>query len=102
MRLERTAAGQLIIMAPTGSEGGNYNAEVTVEAGLWNRQTQAGKVFDSSSGFRLPNGAIRAPDVAWVEQSRWDERVLGQRLQTRVADLTRNQNYGNLSFRSPC
>jgi Uma2 family endonuclease len=79
MRLERTAAGQLIIMAPTGSEGGNYNAEVTVEAGLWNRQTQAGKVFDSSSGFRLPNGAIRSPDVAWVEQSRWDALTPEQR-----------------------
>jgi Uma2 family endonuclease len=79
MRLERTAMGQLVIMAPTGSEGGHYNAELNADAVFWNRQTQTGKVFDSSSGFRLPNGAIRAPDVAWVRQSRWDALTPEQR-----------------------
>jgi Uma2 family endonuclease len=71
-RLERTATGQIVIMAPTGSEGGSYNAELSADTVFWNRQTQTGKVFDSSSGFRLPNGAIRSPDVGWVEQSRWE------------------------------
>ncbi|NJP09893.1 MAG: Uma2 family endonuclease [Leptolyngbyaceae cyanobacterium RU_5_1] len=71
LRLERTATGELIIMAPTGSEGGHYNAELNVDVGIWNRQVQAGKVFDSSTGFRLPNGAIRSPDVAWVACDRW-------------------------------
>lgn len=79
LRLERTATGELIIMAPTGSEGGNYNAELNVDVGIWNRQYAKGKVFDSSSGFRLPNGAIRSPDVAWVEQSRWDALTPEQR-----------------------
>jgi Uma2 family endonuclease len=79
LRLERTATGQLIIMAPTGSEGGSYNAEIGIDFGIWNRQAKTGKVFDSSSGFRLPNGAIRAPDAAWVEQSRWNALTPEQR-----------------------
>lgn len=79
LRLERTAMGELIAMSPAGSESGNYNSELTAEVVLWNRQHQLGKVFDSSSGFRLPNGAIRAPDVAWVAQSRWDALTPEQR-----------------------
>lgn len=79
LRLERTSTGRLIIMAPTGSEGGNYNGEMTVDVGVWNRQAQSGKIFDSSTGFRLPNGAIRAPDVAWVEQRRWNALTPEQR-----------------------
>jgi len=29
-----------------------------------------GELSESSAGFRLPNSAIRSPDVAWVEKSR--------------------------------
>lgn len=72
LRMERTPEGELIIMSPTGSEGGNYNAELTTDFGIWNRQAKLGKIFDSSTGFKLPNGATRAPDTAWVKQSRWD------------------------------
>lgn len=79
LRMERTAEGELIVMAPTGSEGGNYNAELTADFAIWNRQTSLGKVFDSSSGFRLPNGAVRAPDTAWVAQERWDALTPEQR-----------------------
>jgi len=28
--------------------------------------------FDSLAGFKLPNGADRAPDVAWIRLDRWD------------------------------
>ncbi len=79
LRLERTAAGELIAMAPTGSEGGSYNAELSADFVMWNRQTRLGKVFDSSTGFTLPNGAIRGPDVAWVTQARWDALTAEQR-----------------------
>lgn len=72
LRLEGTASGKLVAMAPTGSQSGHYNSELTVDIGLWNRQRCSGKVFDSSTGFRLPTGAIRSPDVAWLAQSRWD------------------------------
>ena len=71
LRLELTATGELIAMSPTGSESGSYNFELGIDLGIWNRRTDLGKAFDSSSGFRLPNGAIRSPDVAWVALERW-------------------------------
>lgn len=72
LRLERTAQGELIIMPPTGSETGGRNAGLTAQIWLWNQQTRLGKTFDSSTGFKLPNGAERSPDAAWVRQDRWD------------------------------
>jgi Uma2 family endonuclease len=71
LRLERAANGELIVMSPTGSESGSYNSELNIDVGNWNRESRAGKVFDSSAGFRLPNGAIRSPDVSWVALHRW-------------------------------
>ena len=72
LRLERTAAGELVAMSPTGSESGHYNVELATDLTLWNRQARLGITFDSSTGFTLPNGAIRSPDAAWIKQSRWD------------------------------
>jgi Uma2 family endonuclease len=72
LQLERTATGELIVMPPTGSDTGNKNADILGQLWLWNRQTQLGQIFDSSSGFHLPNGADRSPDVSWIGQDRWD------------------------------
>jgi Uma2 family endonuclease len=72
IKFERNQRGEILIMSPTGGETGNQNAETLIEFGIWNRQTQLGKVFDSSTCFKLANGASRSPDVSWIEQSRWD------------------------------
>ncbi|MEC4891547.1 MAG: Uma2 family endonuclease [Oscillatoria sp. PMC 1050.18] len=72
VKFERNADGEIIIMSPTGGETGNWNAELTTEFTLWNRRTKLGKVFDSSTCFKLPNNANRSPDVAWIKQERWD------------------------------
>jgi Uma2 family endonuclease len=72
VRLELTAQGKLIVMPPAGWDSGKRNSSLNLDLGLWNHQTQLGVVFDSSTGFILPNGAIRSPDVAWVQQSRLD------------------------------
>ncbi len=70
LRIERNAHGDLEIMPPTGAETGARNAELILEFGLWARQDGRGRVFDSSTGFLLPNGAMRSPDVAWVQHDR--------------------------------
>jgi len=70
-RLELTAEGELIIMPPTGGESGIRNADLTTDLNLWNRETKLGKVFDSSTEFRLPNGAYHSPDASWVLLERW-------------------------------
>jgi Uma2 family endonuclease len=71
LQLERTANGELIIVSPVGGEGGSYEADLMIDLGNWNRQSQLGKVFSSSTIFRLPNGAERSPDAAWVAMERW-------------------------------
>jgi Uma2 family endonuclease len=70
-QLELTQAGELIIMPPTGGESGIRNSDITTDLNLWNRQTKLGKVFDSSTEFKLPSGAYRCPDAAWVKLERW-------------------------------
>lgn len=72
LQLERTATGELIVMAPTGGTTGNKNLDIEGQLWFWNRQTKLGKTFNSSTGFHLPNGADRSPDAAWVRQDRWD------------------------------
>ncbi|MEB3884968.1 Uma2 family endonuclease [Lyngbya sp. CCY1209] len=73
LRLELTAEGELIIMPPTGGETGYQNFELNGQIWWWNRQNYLGKAFDSSTGFRLPNGATRSPDVSWITIARWNE-----------------------------
>ena len=71
-RLETNANGQLIVMSPTGSESGKRNTSLIFQVELWNRQQNLGIVFDSSTGFKLANSAIRSPDVSWVTLSKWN------------------------------
>ena len=71
-QLEQTAKGELVIMPPVGGVSGNREADLITDLNLWNRQTQRGRVFSSSTIFRLPNGGSRSPDAAWVTNERWE------------------------------
>lgn len=71
LNLERSAQGELIVMPPTGGETGSRNSDITTDLNLWNRQAKAGKCFDSSTGFSLPNGGDRSPDAAWIPMEKW-------------------------------
>lgn len=72
LRLELTAEGELVIMSPTGGEPGNRNFDLLGQLWFWNTKNNLGKAFDSSTGFKLPNGATRSPDASWVKMERWD------------------------------
>ena len=79
LKLEQTAAGELTIMPPTGGETGKQNSDLIIDLGIWNRQAKLGVVFDSSTGFKLPNGANRSPDAAWIPLERWNALTPDQR-----------------------
>jgi Uma2 family endonuclease len=79
LRIERTKEGEIIIMSPTGAETGRRNFELIVAFGVWARTDASGVGFDSSTGFILPNGAERSPDLAWVRRERWDALTTAQR-----------------------
>ena len=78
-RLETNSIGQLIIMPPTGGETGNRNLRLAFQIELWNSKSKLGKVFDSSTGFKLPNNAFRSPDVSWISLAKWNALSATQR-----------------------
>jgi Uma2 family endonuclease len=79
LRLELSSQGELSIMSPTGGETGDRNLELGGQVWFWNRQNGLGKAFDSSTGFKLPNGATRSPDVSWIKMARWNALTPEQR-----------------------
>ena len=72
LRLELTPNLELIVMAPAGGESSERNADLVIDVGIWNRQTNLGRVFDSSGGydFTALGGGKPSPDVSWIEKSR--------------------------------
>jgi Uma2 family endonuclease len=71
LRFEKDAQGQIIITPNTGGKTGIINFEIAGQLGNWNKANRLGKGFDSSTAFRLPNTAVRSPDLAWVSNGRW-------------------------------
>jgi Uma2 family endonuclease len=72
LRLELTSSRELIVMAPAGGESGEKNGDLFLDVGIWNRQTNLGRSFDSSTGydFIALGGGKLSPDVSWIEKSR--------------------------------
>jgi Uma2 family endonuclease len=69
-RIERDKIGDLSILPLAGFDAGHQNSELTMQLGIWAKANGQGKAFDSSTGFRRPNGATRSPDAAWIKNSR--------------------------------
>lgn len=72
LRIEMTSEGDMIVMLPVFTQGGNRNFILTSRFGTWAEPDNSGVGFDSSTGFTLPNGAKRSPDVSWIRRERWD------------------------------
>lgn len=73
LKIERSANHEVIIMPPSVSRIGRINGKLFGYLFQWNESNKAGLLFDSSSGFTLPNGAVRAPDVSWIKKERWHQ-----------------------------
>lgn len=71
LRIEMDKFGEITIMSPTGSETGGINFDLIADFAIWARADGTGKGFDSSTGFILPNGAKRSPDLAWIKLEKW-------------------------------
>ena len=79
LRIERDSNRQIYIMAPTGFETGGFNSDINAELNFWNRKNKTGKVFDSSTGFTLPDRAVFSPDAAWISNEKISKLTKEQR-----------------------
>ncbi|MDQ3322174.1 MAG: Uma2 family endonuclease, partial [Acidobacteriota bacterium] len=71
LRIEMDKHGAITITPPTGTETGGRNFTLTGKFSAWVEKDGTGKGFDSSTGFRLPNGAKRSPDLSWMTLEKW-------------------------------
>jgi len=79
LRFERTATGELIVNPPTGGGSGKRNLSISGQLSNWFEANDTlGEAFDSSTGFKLPNGANRSPDASWVRKDRWEALTLDE------------------------
>ncbi len=81
LRLEKNADGELEILPPTSTDTGNQELRSGADLMVWARSDGTGVAFGASTGFTLPNGAVRAPDASWI-------------LKSRLAELTEEQRKG--------
>ena len=84
LKIEKNAHGEIFVISPTGAETGNLNSSLNAILWNWNQKHQRsaarlGKTFDSSTGFRLNNGAMRSPDAAWVTNKHWEALSVTER-----------------------
>jgi Uma2 family endonuclease len=84
-RIELSKEGEMIFMVPVGSEGGHRNFNLNGEFYAWVKADGTGVGFDSSTGFKLPNGAKRSPDLAWILKERWE--AIPKRLRKKFAPI---------------
>ncbi len=87
LRLELTANGELVTMSPAGYESSEKNGDLVADVIIWNRKTQQGRVFDSSGGFTLSNGAVKSPDVTWIEKSKLADVPAGVKFPLVIPDF---------------
>lgn len=78
LRIEQTSDGEVVFMTPTGGESGYRNTKIIAQLSNWS-ESYGGRAFDSSTLFRLPNGAKRSPDASWITLSRWQALSLAER-----------------------
>ena len=79
LKFERTPTGTIIAMTPTGGETGRKNTNIIIELGIWNRQYDYGIIFDSSTGFTLPDDSVLAPDASAISHQKWNALTLDQK-----------------------
>lgn len=77
-RIERTADHEIIIMPPVGADSSAASGDAYFQVAAWSRE-HGGRSFESSVGYRLPDGAILSPDVSWVTAAAWKGLTVEQR-----------------------
>jgi Uma2 family endonuclease len=70
VRFERTREGAIRMNPPVGGWTSDGNAEINYQLRSWWSLHERGRVFDSSGGFRLPDGSTLSPDASYLSAER--------------------------------
>jgi Uma2 family endonuclease len=62
--------GELLHLSPAGARHGDVVAELLARMRLFVKERRIGRVFDGQTGFRLPDGNLRSPDISFVAAAR--------------------------------
>lgn len=79
LRIERDNHLNIYILPPVGTFGSYQSGEVFGQLLIWNKKSKKGKVFDSSTGYTLPDHSALSPDASWVSTENWRNVPIGQR-----------------------
>jgi Uma2 family endonuclease len=73
LEFEKDSHGNIVLMSPTSLSTASLNFRLGGILFKWHEQIGLGEFFDSSSGFTLPNGAVRSPDISWINSSKLND-----------------------------
>lgn len=73
LRFEMNKEGEISAMPPVYADTSEKNADIVIQLGNWAKKDKSGKVYESSGGFVLPNGAVRSPDACWILKERLEK-----------------------------
>ncbi len=85
LRIERSSNLEIIIMSPTTTKSGNFEAEIVRQLSNWCIEDERGLVFSPSAGFTLPDKSVLSPDASWVSFKKWNS--ISEEDQNRFAPL---------------
>lgn len=70
LRVERESDGDLLISSPKGFSQGRRSAAISAELGKW-AEKYGEAAFGADLGINLPDGSMRNPTAAWIEENHW-------------------------------
>jgi Uma2 family endonuclease len=69
-RVERDTNGEILVMTPAGFGSSNMKVRISRLLDKWAEEDARGTTTESSGGYSLPDGSMRAPDAAWISFER--------------------------------
>jgi len=75
----RNANQEIVIEMPQLTQGGKRELLIASEFIFWNRKHKLGEVYGPNSMFKLPDGALYAPDTSFIAFTRLDAAPPEQR-----------------------
>ncbi len=78
VQFERTKEGAIRMNPPAGGWTSSGNQEIAAQLNLWWKTHKRGRCFDSSGGFRLPDGSTLSPDASYLSEDRLRQLPKGE------------------------